>query len=189
MKRSFSFAFFFIAVFLLRYSVSPVQAHMLKTDTTIGAVIHIDPDDDPYVGVPSDIFFELKDTTGRFRPENCNCVVSIKQDDKVLDSFPLSGHDHATDLSHAAATYTFPQKGIYTITLDGSPVTGGTFQTFSISYDVRVARIAAAAPKPNSNAPLYIFASFLGLAIVCMIVWFLISNKKKSKGLYEKNTQ
>jgi hypothetical protein len=164
------FVLFLITTFFFMAPSDQVRAHILKTDGTIGAVIHVDPDDDPYVGVPSGLFFELKDTTGKFVQDECECMISIRTGDILIDSFPLS---------HGDTTYTFANKGIYTITLAGKPKQPESFQSFSLTYDIRVARESGdTQPKQNTQS-WFIFAPFLGLTVACMIIWFNSTNRKK----------
>ena len=59
-----------------------VQAHILKTDGSIGAVLHIDPDDDPIARQSSYFFFEFKDKQNIFKLENCDCKITIFEQGK-----------------------------------------------------------------------------------------------------------
>ena len=162
-----------ITIFFFLFHTTRIQAHILKTDGTIGALIHIDPDDDPYVGKQSDIFFELKDTTNTFTPQSCDCTVQILQDGIVLSTFSLFTNNEATDLSHRTVTYTFPQKGIYTIKLTGTPKTENSFKAFTITYDIRVSRENTSSPSPDQvsiNTYTLLLGSLILVAIVGLFV-------------------
>ncbi len=165
--------------------ISPLQvsAHMLKRDDSIGAVIHVDPDDDPIAGQPSSLYFELKDTSGEFSPQSCECVVRIKKAGEVLSTFPLYQSTTTTDLNHAAATYTFPEKGVYTIELSGTPLENGMFSPFTLSYDMRVQRMSTQ-PVENQAQPLteekklVILLGSIGCCIVLILIFLSLHGKK-----------
>lgn len=60
--------FLIFAVFLILPTIA--SAHVLKTDGSIGAVVHIDPDDDPIIGKSANFFLEFKDTKNKFQLAN-----------------------------------------------------------------------------------------------------------------------
>jgi len=111
--------------------VHPVYGHVLKTDGDIGAVVHIDPEDDPIIGQETTVYFDIKDKTGKFSAENCDCVFSVKKAGNSIYSQPLKG---------TIGSYNFPEKNIYTLELKGAPKTVGQFESFTLTYDVRVER-------------------------------------------------
>ncbi|HRH31119.1 MAG TPA: hypothetical protein PK950_00435 [Candidatus Paceibacterota bacterium] len=120
----------------------PASAHVLKTDGTMGAILHIDPNDSPVAGEPASIFFDLKDSANIFAVENCVCVVSVLQSgESILEK---------TVTRIAPVTYTFPERSIYTVQFSGTPKAGegaATFEPFVLSYDIRVDTVSAADPK------------------------------------------
>jgi hypothetical protein len=120
-----------LSLFLaLVFIPAPASAHVLKVDGTIGAVLHIDPNDSPEAGTPASIFFDLKDSSGKFSIEKCACAVTITEGDKTVFNRNL--------ISLAAVTYTFPEIGLYDVSLSGSPKDGASFDAFKLSYDIRV---------------------------------------------------
>lgn len=144
--------FYFLPVFLtfnllLFTFPSPVSAHVLKSDGNIGAVLHIDPDDDPIVGSPAGFFFEFKDKQNRFTPQNCDCTFSVTEDGKQLFSRPLFQNSQNPSLENSSVFFTFPERNVYQVKVSGTPNTPGAFQSFTLTYDVRVAREA-----PNQSA-------------------------------------
>ncbi len=134
---------FFICVLVsitFLFLTSNVSAHVLKASDSVGAVLHISPDDDPVVGQESDFFLQFKDKENKFRPENCSCVVSVKQSGKEVFSQQLFENNTNPTLENASFRFTFPQKDIYTVTITGKPNTENTFSSFTLTYDIRVAR-------------------------------------------------
>ena len=117
-------------------------AHVLKTDGSVGAVIHVSPEDDPIAGESTDFYFEFKDKTGKFTPENCDCNGSILQGGKEVYSAPLFQNSTNPSLENASFSYTFPEKNIYKVRVSGKPITTGVFESFTLEWDIRVARVS-----------------------------------------------
>ncbi len=128
----------FTTLFFL--SPLPAYAHILKTDGNIGAVLHIDPDDDPFVGQQASFFFEFKDKQNKFTPQNCDCTFSITEDGKEIFSQPLFQNNSSPSLDNASVFFTFPEKNVYQVKVTGKPNPADAFQKFTLTYDVRVAR-------------------------------------------------
>lgn len=145
-------------------------AHELKTDGSLSVLIHINPDDDPIAGQPSELLFLTSDKEKKFNTENCNCKASVAYNDAVLFSSPLikAGSSYR-GIFAPAIPYTFPHKGIFTVTLTGVPKTPGTFQEFSISYDIRIEKDATT-PK-NTDRSLWDYV--VTVAILIVIYYFL----------------
>ena len=133
-------------VSLLLFTSLTVSAHVLKTDGTIGAVLHIDPNDAPVAGSVSTFNFDLTDTTKRFTTADCDCNFSIAQTADILDK-------NLADLS--PIQYTFQEPGVYTVELEGSPKDGTGFQPFQLTYEIRVE------PATAQAAPTSKFMQFL----------------------------
>lgn len=144
----------FLALYIILYTIylTPTTfAHVLKTDGNIGAVLHIDPDDDPIAGQQSGFFFEFKDKTNKFKPENCNCTFSILRADKEIFTQPLFQNSSSPSLTSASIFFTFPEKDVYQIKVKGLPNTPDAFQQFELTYDIRVARVATPTNNPGQN--------------------------------------
>jgi hypothetical protein len=142
-----------IIFFYFLNSESPAYAHVLKVDKNIGAVLHIDPDDDPIVGQESGFFFEFKDKENKFKIENCNCIFSITENGKEIYSQNLTSNN---------TLFTFPEKNVYEVKVNGTPIADNSFQPFSLIYDVRVAR-EVTNNKPSTINPILILFGSIGL--------------------------
>jgi hypothetical protein len=174
--------YFLILFALLSYQIlSPnsASAHILTTDQNIGAVIHIDPEDDPIANSPSIITFDIKDKEGNFTFENCDCTVKVIKQGEELEMLPLT---------RETLTYTFPEKNIYTLILTGSPKEKNTFQKFSLSYDVRVERSANTSATEQKTNPKLIpnwlgkhTIHFLGAFTMLGIVVYSILKNRSAK--------
>ena len=110
------------------------SAHVLKTDGAIGAILHIQPDDNPTAGKPVSYTLSFNNGAGGFRLSDCNCAVTVLKNGKMIGTKSLA----AASGSLSTNTYTFPQAGVYTLRVSGTPKGDGGFQPFTFSYDVRV---------------------------------------------------
>jgi hypothetical protein len=162
------------------------SAHTLKSDGSIGAIIHISPEDDPIIGEPAEFFFEIKDKENKFRLENCHCEALILKDEKIIFSTAFMQHTGESNLTNASFKYTFPEKGVYKILLNGMPLQSISFKQFSLTYDIRVTREKES--TVNNQNPVqaksqqitthYIILSAILFIFLLIIFW----NKLKKKG-------
>lgn len=169
---------------LLTLWVPIVSAHVLQTDGSIGAVLHIEPDDDPIAGPVSSIFLEFKDKQNKFSSQNCNCTFSITENGQEIFNQPLFQTTNDPNSLTASIFFTFPQKDIYQLKVTGAPSTPNAFQPFTLTYDVRVERTA----NTNANQPQAASANFLishwgyfvgGGVILFFLVWIVLTKFKR----------
>lgn len=131
---------------LLGMLVSPVQAHKIQVDQGVGAMMHIEPKDQPRAGQPSLVWFALTRPGGTLIPlDSCDCQLRVypqpsQEGDRPLDRPELQPIAAEIYTNIPSATITFPQVGAYTLVLTGEPLTPGNFQPFTLSFDVTVAR-------------------------------------------------
>ncbi len=167
------FLVFILTTLYLLLNTPLVSAHVLETDNTVGAVIHIDPGDEPIAKQPSAIFFEFKDKEDIFNVDQCNCTVSILKGGSVVYTILIESPQ---------LTYTFPEKGDYQIKVAGKPIEEDTFLPFDLVYDVQVAKEAVVSSSPPTQKPNWISehrAYLIGGAIVFVFLIFAISKQKK----------
>lgn len=167
---------------------TPASAHVLKTDGSIGIVIHIDPEDDPIAGSPATFFFELKDKDNKFDPANCTCTVAILKGGAILISEPLFSASGANNINSPTFQYTFPERAVYTLSITGAPKTPGGFQNFNITYDIRVSRQAngTAAPAPTTTQSHTAHYVLFGAAFIAIAIVFIHDKFKSKKSIKEK---
>lgn len=130
----------FISLFFVFPSFT--HAHILKTNGSVGAVMHITPDDDPIAGEESSFFFEFKDKENKFKPNACDCTITISQSGKEILRQPLFANNSDPSLTNASLSFTFPVRDVYTITIFGKPLTQNAFTEFTLTYDLRVERVS-----------------------------------------------
>lgn len=141
-------------------------AHVLETEGTIGAVLHIDPDDDPIAGEKSGIYFEIKDKTNRFKAQDCNCRLIIERAGQTIYDQPFTRSE--------GGEFTFPARDVYTVKAVGVPKSSGAFDSFQLSYDIRVQRGVnqsdAAAGNPAQTKKIAILAAVIVAVILILTV-------------------
>ena len=165
----------FTFCFLLFAFAIPVSAHVLKTDGSIGAILHIDPEDDPIASQQAGFFFEFKDKQNKFKLDNCTCTFSITEDGKQIFTNPLSQDN---------IFFTFPERNIYQVKVVGKPKIASSFQPFTLTYDVRVDRTSANQPSSQTNNSANWFTRYLPhLIFGIAAVGFLIVTTIKKKGV------
>jgi len=188
--RIFLLLILLTSCFLLPAFRFPVSAHILATDGSIGAVLHIDPDDDPIAGAKTGFYFEFKDKQNKFQPINCNCTFYVYEAGKMIYYNTLLSDTPNPTLDNIAVFYTFPQKDVYQVIVSGSPQTVGAFQSFSLKYDIRVAREQEASNITISSASKAWFSTHLihvlGIGLITLffvgaLIWQAV-NKKKLNG-------
>lgn len=151
MKKIVSFLFFLSASFAIVFYTPSAQAHFLVTDRNIGAVLHIDPNDEPIAKSQASFFFEFKDKENKFQPTNCNCTFSIVEDSKEIYSTDLFQNNTNPSLSNASVFYTFPERNVYQIKVVGTPKTPDAFQSFVLVWNFRVDQEASVSPVSSNG--------------------------------------
>lgn len=133
-----------ICVILLHFVVFVVPpltlAHELVTDGTIGAVLHIEPEDKPILNQQTRFLFEFKDRANKFDPTHCNCIFRIVQFGKEIYRQPLLQDKNSSSIWNENAFYTFTQPGNYTVEIIGKPQKNNLFQAFILSYDLQISK-------------------------------------------------
>lgn len=137
------------------------SAHQLETDGDIGAVLHIDPSDDPVATQSSGFYFDFQDKTSKFQLSNCTCTVVVHEGDQELTSQQLS----QASLTTASFSYAFPAKGVYQVHVIGVPRTTNAFQPFSLVYTIRVEREPADTTK---SVPDWVWALVVAGVVVLL---------------------
>lgn len=121
------------AVLLLPASAS---AHVLIKDRVgdTGALLHLNPDDDPIAGERVTLFFDIRDDS--ITPKSSQAKLTITDDQGLALVVPseLSG-------SSVSARYVFPAQGLYEVKL---VISSGGKTTHSFVESQRVSRGSAA---------------------------------------------
>lgn len=127
----------------LFFWTSDALAHQSKP-ATLGASIHLDPNDMPQAGQASLTWFLLTRSNGSLvTPENCNCQVAVYDSknqlvthNQLLSTITLTAYKQITH--RAISTHiVFPDPGDYTVVLAGRSI-DGSFEPFVLDFPVLV---------------------------------------------------
>ena len=121
----------------------PLIAHQEKTGSSVGAMIHLDPNDSPYAGKPTTTWFMLTRRGGTMiSPSTCNCRVAVydSRQQSIAPHLPLSTmslEGHQKGHKAVRTTITFPKPGAYTVVLAGQ-AKDKSFEPFELKFPVTV---------------------------------------------------
>ena len=175
---------FLLAFMLFVNSFQTASAHFLATDGNIGAELHIEPNDEPVVGLSQTFFFALKDKNNQLTPGNCDCTFVIEENKKTLYMQPIFQNTPSPSLSSATASYAFPRTGVYTVKLIGKPLSDNAFQPFTLTWNFTVTQKAN-----TTNTPWQLLPWGIGISIFLCCVIVGLNIKRKTTKKKEKDTQ
>lgn len=122
------------------------KAHVLVPDTShkVGAVLHVDPDDDPVAGQPSTLIFDIQ----QLKLSDYTASLTITESGQAPASVPA-----AVSGSAITASYTFPMQDRYLADLTLTPKAGSpaTVHKYTFQAAQRVARgtVGSALDRPS----------------------------------------
>ncbi|MBW4442341.1 MAG: hypothetical protein KME10_14115 [Plectolyngbya sp. WJT66-NPBG17] len=134
---------------------SPVLAHNVKTEGNVAATFHIEPNHNPKAGEASKAWFALTKPGGEVIPlDRCNCQLKITSNKQTIAQPTLKAISAEQYKGIPGAEVTFPQAGIYTLEISGTPkVDADEFNAFKFAYDVTVQAGAAPQSSPVAQVP------------------------------------
>lgn len=139
----------------------PGFAHQVEISGEVGGTVHLEPNDTPSAGEPSQAWFALVKQGGTAIPlEECDCQLAVyaqpyKAGDAPLQQPALQPISQESYTNIPGAEITFPQVGAYVLVMQGKPKAGATFQPFELQFDVTVAtgQTAPQAVNPTPTSP------------------------------------
>ncbi len=155
LKVSLIFILAAIAVTQLQSSF----AHKVEISEDVGATLHIEPNDNPKAGEPSQVWFALTREGGKVIPLNkCDCKLSIFSEIKssqVILQPPLKPLSTEGYKNIPSAEVTFPKIGRYNLEITGKPIGGDDFKPFELNFKITIAtaipQVSPTIPNPNSG--------------------------------------
>ncbi len=153
------------------------SAHVVITDARheVGAVLHINPDDDPVAGEPSSIFFDVRMAVLPSNPHLVNLKVTNSAGESTYVPTSVDG-------TKVAGAYSFPSQGVYQINLiidTGRSGTGDQPRYLSFVQSQRVSRGVISNPL---DTPQFVWAEVLlivsGGALAILIVMFVTDHRR-----------
>ena len=175
-----------LLTFIFFSTPKQAEAHFLATDGSIGAILHVDPNDSPVAGSQASFFFDFKDKQNKFKPENCNCTFEINENGKTIFSQDLFQSNSDPSLNNASVFYTFPTIAVYEIKVTGITLTSHAFQPFTLVWYFRVDQ-QANQTQNNSFANFFSthITHIIPIAIIvlgfALYIYFNVSKTKKTK--------
>ncbi len=148
-------------------------AHVLIQDSTVnvGAVLHINPDDDPVAGQSSELYFDIQDANSRVRIPYEGYQLLVTDETGQTKQIVTSFHD-----TNVIATYVFPTQGLYRLELKSAPKYD-QFQKVSLRYSLRVGRgIGHVTSRSYDWTSPLIIGSLGGVVLLAVLV---INNRKQ----------
>lgn len=117
------------------------SAHQTQISDGVGGTHHIEPNDTPRAGEPSQAWFALTQAGGAaIGLSDCDCeLVLYGAGEEAIATPALTAIavEGLTDVP--GAELTFPQVGAYVLTLTGSPKGAADFSSFRLDFPVTVA--------------------------------------------------
>ncbi|MEH2166355.1 MAG: hypothetical protein V7K41_06725 [Nostoc sp.] len=123
----------------------PAFAHKVEVAGDVGGTLHIEPNDNPRAGEPSQAWFALTRRGGKVIPlSQCNCQLAVYAEPYAAGEPPLLEPQLEPVAAERyqgipGADITFPKPGIYELQLNGKPVSGARFKPFEFKFEVTVA--------------------------------------------------
>ncbi len=156
-----------VCLVLVTAWTTSVSAHVLLRDARadIGAVLHINPDDDPIAGQTSQLYFDLQDKNSQVRIaySGYELIIADERNGAVTVPLTVSG-------STLQVEYTFPSQGLYRLTLR-SKASYDQFQKVAMRDSLRVSRGVAGRIDSKPKHPL---ASVISLAVTVAFISLVI---------------
>ena len=154
---------------------APVSAHELKTDGSIAAVLHTNPNDAPTSKTSTQYLLWFTDSTGKFGLNACNCTATFKENGKTIATQNLKP---VSNLS-SANNIVFPTADIYTVSVAGTPLQPGSFQSFALTYMLRVEK----GTTDNGEQSFPIILTFgLSVLVTAIMLAAYVFNRSSNNG-------
>lgn len=132
----------------------PALAHEVEIADDIGGTLHIEPSDTPRAGEEVLAWVALRSQGGQIIGlEGCDCQLSVYAEPGQTNSAPLLSPELTSVEGDGiegipGAEFTFPNVGLYTLVMTGSPKGSAEFTPFELAFDVTVAAGVATTPSP-----------------------------------------
>jgi len=157
------------------------SAHFVKSDGGIGAVLHVDPGDDPVAGKEANIILEFKDISNKFNLNNCSCkIILTTVGGKEILNEDLKPIAKDQELS-SVTPVTFPAKDIYKLKITGNS-SNSSHPAFELNYDIRVEKEdfeQTSDTRPENWLSKYSIYLSSGLLILILLIFALVKQNYK----------
>lgn len=134
-----------LSLLILTMSASKAEAHKVQVTDYVGAILHIEPNDTPRAGEPSQAWFALTRKGGAaISLEEYYCQLVVYAEPYVLGDTPVLKPDITTITADRyrqgilGTILNFPNPGGYQLELSGTPVSLQHLQPFNLKFKVTV---------------------------------------------------
>lgn len=164
--------YIFIIFCLIFFLPQNISAHVLESQQSIGAILHLNPDDNPRANETQQIIFYFKDTKNKLNLYNCQCNISVIEDGKEIDKLKIN----PTSSLSSNNNYKFKNSGTYTISVFGKSK-NNSFSDFDIDYAINVAPQGF---HSSASINITLIASLLLLQTVILVRLYIRTDKPKT---------
>lgn len=148
----------------------PAFAHVLIGDDTktVGAVLHIVPDDDPIAGQQSSLYFDIQNT--KLNENNTKLTITNLATNEAVN-VPIK-----VEKSSVNADYTFPTQGVYQLSL-----TANSDKNYIFNYSQRVSRGVIGSTLDKPTYPLATIALIFSTTSFLFLLIIMFNHRKEIK--------
>ncbi len=165
----------------LSTSAVPALAHVLESDNGVSAILHIKPDDRPVAEKPITINLLFSNDVGGFSLDNYNVKLFVLQNKQVKYTGAVTPKFFGA-ATEGEAVVKFPSAGLYTVRVQGSPITKDV-PTFTLNYDdIHVGEAIQPVSTKQNGAVTIILIAF-GIITIAMIVASYVHKQRLKKVL------
>lgn len=121
----------------------------------MGATLHIEPNDTPRAGEESLAWFALTRKGGELIPLSaCDCQLTVSSKSaQTADITPVLAPVDAEGYQNIpGAQFTFPEVGLYQLTLTGKPLEAEEFSPFTFEFETTVAAGSSVPTIPENDS-------------------------------------
>jgi hypothetical protein len=196
MSGSIKYLLFLSCLVISIMNIHPASAHKVEIGADVGATLHIEPNDNPRAGEPTQAWFALTRKGGKVIPlKQCKCRLAIYAEphspkEPALLEPSLTPVTAERYQGIPGADIIFPKPGAYQLQLSGSPANGASFKPFKFKFEVTVASGTTANPQlvqDVNNAPTQSINTGLGTIVTALaillglgILFFLVQTVRRN---------
>ncbi len=148
-------------------------AHESKESGNTVILVHVNPFDTPVAGKPAGVRVVVTQVQGNFPIEACNCNATILYKGKPLITQALFTDGEISSL----VKIIFPEAGIYQVHVVGEPTQVKAFESFDLTFDVRVVG-KWGDPTYQDYLP---YAYCGGFLLIALALGYLYTRRHKNK--------
>ncbi|HVW23094.1 MAG TPA: hypothetical protein VHB51_01230 [Candidatus Saccharimonadales bacterium] len=154
---------------LIMLAPAVAEAHELKEDNGIAAVMHIEPNDIPLAGQNTQLEFAFGDRQDAFNLANCVCGARLVAAGKTIQQLSLHPAQAGSTLA-AKASVRFPDIGKYKVVLAGH-ATDNSFPSFTVDFPVDVTASAQNAASKKTAVTIEISTILLAVLVIGTVLF------------------